>query len=51
MIDLGYAVIALRTAGLLGIWYKFEENPDTREYINALIKKQGQMVTDAMRWL
>jgi len=51
MVDLGYAVIALRTACLLANWHKFEENPDTREYIIRLIKKQGQMVMDATHWL
>jgi len=51
MLDLGYAMETLAVTSHLGNWYKFEENPDTREYVMSWIKRLGQMVMDALRWL
>ncbi len=51
MVDLGYAVDALRSSCLFAYFYSLNENPESRDFNEKLVKQQGQMVMDALRWL
>jgi len=51
MVDLGYAIDALRFACFAAFFYKVDELPERRAWNERVVNDLGQMVMGAMRWL
>ena len=51
MLDLGQCLDALRSACFHAFFYKHDTNPASQLFNESLVRRQGQHVADAMRWL
>ena len=51
MLTLGYAVNALRAIGFYAFFYRSDEDQESKNEDERIVKQQGQRVKDVIRWL